>query len=267
MLTCKEITALATDHAEGRLAEPARAELVSHLAGCRSCAEWVGQLETTAQALRALPEPELPAALQASLMAGFDRWAATRAHAAAPAAVARPATAGRGRLVAIPALGVAAVFGLLLGMARHPAGSPADWAFAFGLAAVAVALVLVWRRLTLGLAAVAASAAALAAVVTGGHGELDGAGGLECLLTVGVAAGGATAAAWAALRREPAELLRPAMGAWAVAGALAAVGALQVACGAHSSLAHLLAFHVGGLLVVVAAGALAARPRPAPARS
>lgn len=258
MLTCREITELASDHAEGHLAEAVHRQVVAHLAGCPGCAAWVRQLAATSTALRSLPEPALPAALQASLLDRFD--ARTRARAAAGPAGAAPGSSRVGwRLAWAPALAVAAGFGLLVGLARRTSEAPFDWVVAVVLAAVAVALVVAWRRLTVGFAALAAASAVLAAVSTGGPGSLDGAEGLECLLAVGGMAAATTGAAWAVLRREPGEVLGSAMGTWAVAGALAAVAALQVACGAHSSLAHLLVFHVGGLLAVMAVAHLAAR--------
>ena len=171
------------------------------------------------------------------------------------------------RFALIPALATVAAFGLLVGLARRTSSSPADWTAAIGVVAAAVALVVLRRRVTLGFAALGASAAVVAAAVTGGPGALDEAGGLECLLTVGITAAGAVAAARVVLRHEPREVLGSAMGAWAVSGALAAVGALQVACGARSSLAHLLTFHLGGLLAVTAVALLAARRHAAPARS
>jgi hypothetical protein len=158
------------------------------------------------------------------------------------------------------------VFGLLAGLARRPSEAPSDWLVATGLALVAIVLVAFWRRVSLGFAAVGASSALLAAVLTGGHGALDGAGGLECLLTVGGVAALSSSAAWVVMRREPGTLPGSAMGTWAVAGALASVAALQVSCGTRSSLAHLLTFHVGGVLAVTSAAYFGARRRLETAR-
>jgi len=258
MLTCKEITELATDYAEGHLSGSDRQQFVSHLARCHGCATWVRQLEVTSRAVRAQPEPALPPALQAALLARFDGWVAERAAADRPREAHGPSRA-RWRLRWAPALAIVSVFGLLVGLARRPSEQPFDWVVAGGLATLAVALVLCWRRVTLGFAAMAASSALLAALVEGGQGSLDGARGLECLLTLGGVAALTTGAAWAVLRREPIDVLGSAMGVSAVAGALAAVAALQVACGGHPALAHRLVFHVGGLLSVVALAFLATR--------
>lgn len=258
MPTCKEITELATDFAEGHLSEADRERFVSHVAGCSGCASWVRQMEATARAVGGLPAQELPRELQATLQARFDDWARARAGAR-PAGVVPAGTRGRGRFTLPPALAMGASFGLLVGLARRPAGSPGDWAVAAALALVAAGLAALWRRVTAGFAAVAAASSLLGAFLTGGRGSLDLAGGQECLLIVGGAAGGAAAAAWLVLRHDPGASWRSATGAWAAAGALTAVAALQVTCRTHSSLEHLLTFHVGGLLAVIAAALLAPR--------
>lgn len=265
MLTCKEITELATDFAEGHLAEADWDLFVSHIAACRGCASWVRQMNATARAVGRLPAQELPRELQATLQARFDDWVGQRAPASPPS-VAPAGTRGRGRFTLTPAVAMVATFGLLVGLARRPSGSPGDWAVAVALALVAAGLAALWRRVTPGFALVAASSSLLAALLTGGRGAVDLPGGAECLLTVGGAAAGAAAAAWLVLRREPGAILRSATGAWAAAGALAAVAALQVACRSHSSLEHLLTFHVGGLLAVLAAVLLVPRLHVGPAR-
>lgn len=263
MLTCKEITELATDFAEGHLAEEVRRQFVAHVAGCHGCGEWVRQLTATSRAVGALPAPPLPAALEAALLAQFDGWARERATSTEAArAPQRPS-----RLSLAPAAAAVLAFGLLLGMARSPSSLPADWLVAAGLLVVAVAVAVRWRRLTLGAAAVAAGSALLAAVATGGGGPLEAAEGLECVLTVCGTAAAAAGAGWALLRRRPDEELPAEVGAWAVAAALGALAALQVACGARSSLAHLLTFHLGGLLAVLVVAALAPRLLPRPARA
>lgn len=265
MPTCREITELATDFAEGHLAGADRDRFVAHVAGCRGCASWVRQLEAAARAASRLPAPELPRELQAALQDRFDAWVRERAPAG-PTGAEPARSRSRGRFSPTPALAMAAGFGLLVGLARRPSGSPGDWAAAVALALVAAGLAALRRRVTAGFAAVAASAAVLAALLTGGRGSLDLPAGLECLLTVGGAAGGAVAAAWLLLRHEPGATVRSAAGAWAAAGALTAVAALQVACQAHGSLAHLLVFHVGGLLAVLAVALLGPRGHGSPAR-
>jgi anti-sigma-K factor RskA len=265
MLTCREITELATDFAEGHLADSERLRFETHVADCHGCAAWVRQMQATARAMGALPEPELPGALQAALLARFDAWSRQQV-AARSSRAAQPVSGTTRRFTLTPAIAIVAAFGLLVGLARGSSGAPSDWLIAIGLVVVAVTLVALWRRVTLGFAAVAATASLLAAAASGRHGSLDGTGGLDCLLTIGGVAAGAAGAAWVVLRKEPGQILGSAMGAWAAAGALASVAALQVACRAPRSLAHLLTFHVGGLLAVIVAGYLAPRllARPAP---
>jgi hypothetical protein len=53
------------------------------------------------------------------------------------------------------------------------------------------------------------------------------------------------------------------MAAAASAGALAGYAALQVTCAAHAAIPHLVAFHVGGVLLAAGGAALLWRsPRP-----
>jgi hypothetical protein len=59
--------------------------------------------------------------------------------------------------------------------------------------------------------------------------------------------------------------LRPGLGAWAVAGALAGDATLQITCSHHAALSHLLVFHAGGVLAVLAASWLWSRPALQPA--
>lgn len=263
MLTCKEITALATDYAEGHLGAADRATFEGHLAGCAGCSAWVEQLATTALAVGALPEPAVPLEMRRELLERFDDWAR---HRGVEAPAAQPAVpVGRRRLGLAAALAAAATFGLLVALARRPSGRAEDWAVALVLAGVAVALAALGRRATLGLAAVAGAAALAAGLLAGGRGSLELATGLDCLLTVGAAAAGMAGVAWLVLRRGPGALVRSAAGSWAVAGALAGAAALQVTCGAHTSLAHHLTFHVGGVLAVAATALLVPRWRSYPA--
>jgi hypothetical protein len=121
-----------------------------------------------------------------------------------------------------------------------------------------------WRA-TFGSAAVALSTSLGAAVLGGRSGSLELSTGLECLLIVGMASVGVAGATWGLLRREPVERRQSGAASSAVAGALAGVAALQLACGAHASLVHLLTFHVGGLLAIAAAALLVSRSRTRPA--
>jgi predicted anti-sigma-YlaC factor YlaD len=78
MLTCKEITELVTDYAEGHLGVLDRMRFRLHLGMCINCRAYVRQLRATAKALGKLPEPEIPPELQAELMRRFEGWKAHR---------------------------------------------------------------------------------------------------------------------------------------------------------------------------------------------
>jgi anti-sigma factor RsiW len=61
MWSCRDTTERLTDWFEGELTRADRVELGAHLAACRGCRTYLGQLVVTVEALRALPEPALPA--------------------------------------------------------------------------------------------------------------------------------------------------------------------------------------------------------------
>ncbi len=74
MLTCKQITELVTDYAEGQLGLMDRLRFRMHIGMCRNCRRYVRQLQATAKALGKLPEPEIPPDLQDELLRRFDSW-------------------------------------------------------------------------------------------------------------------------------------------------------------------------------------------------
>jgi hypothetical protein len=260
VLTCKQISDLATEYAEGALDVEATRRFEEHVAGCPACEAWVRQLQVVARAAGALPAPELPDALAAELMRRFDDWQARGARAALAPVGATSPTRPRPSLLA--ALAVAVAGSVLVALARNPSHAPQDWALGIGLAGTALALAAWLRSFTPGFALAAGAMALLAALVRGREGALDVASGLECLMTEALLAAGGAGAAWLVLRRGAAGVPRPALAAWAVAGALVGDAALQVTCTQHASLPHLLAFHAGGVLAVVVLGWLRARPSP-----
>jgi len=262
MLTCKEITALATDYSEGHLGAAERGLFDAHVAGCDGCAAWTKQLQTAARAVGRLPAPALPLAHRAALLALFDEWAVGRV---APEAVGAGWSGSKRRLAGAAAFATLAVFGVVVAMAHHPSRLPQDLGIAGALVSVAMVLAALGHRFTFGSAAVAVSTSFGAALLAGTGGSLELSTGLECLLIVGVTSAGVGGATWGWLRREPVERRRHAAGSSAIAGALAGVAALQLACGAHASLVHLLTFHVGGIVVVAAAALMASSPARRPA--
>jgi hypothetical protein len=273
MLTCKQIAELATDHAEGYLDFRRGLRFRLHLAICRHCRAYVRQLSITAGALRGLPDPEVSPDLADALLRSFDGWRASsgaaeerRAAGASPVAFPEPSSTpsrrgergGARAWTAVPAVGAAlAAFAFLVALASHRSPSTADWAVALVLVAGAAALAALASRFSLGVAVAAIFAAVAAALARGGQGPLALSMGLDCLATEIGAAALVGGVAWLAVRRGPSARARNALAAAGAAGAVAADAALQVTCAASASLAHLLVFHVGGVVAVVVAGALA----------
>ena len=78
MLTCKEITDLVTDYAEGNLTFMDRIRFQMHIGMCRNCRRYVRQVKATAGALGLLPPPEMPPELEAELLRRFESWKGSR---------------------------------------------------------------------------------------------------------------------------------------------------------------------------------------------
>jgi anti-sigma factor ChrR (cupin superfamily) len=78
MLTCKEITDLVTEYAEGSLSFMDRIRFQMHIGMCRNCRRYVRQVKATAGALGLLPAPEMPPELEAELLRRFESWKSSR---------------------------------------------------------------------------------------------------------------------------------------------------------------------------------------------
>ncbi len=78
MLTCKEITELATDYAEGNLSFMDRVRFQMHIGMCRNCRRYVRQVKATAGALGLLTPPDMPPGLEEELLRRFESWKKTR---------------------------------------------------------------------------------------------------------------------------------------------------------------------------------------------
>lgn len=248
MTECDRVRAEAPGLAALRSDDPERVAAWSHASGCAECT-------------RALREAER---LQI-LVAGWDP---ERLPAGATDGVARGIVAELRREAWRRALGsitaVCASMLLYVGFARTRSSSSEDWAMAGVLGAVAIGLAGFARRRplpVLGLAVLVALAAGLAS----GETPLAGAPGVHCLATEIAAAAMVVGAVWLAIRGGTTAPARSAIAAAAAAGALAGDAALQVTCGAQNEVPHLLAFHVGGVLLAAAGlsllwRAVAARP-------
>jgi len=71
MMSCKEITELVTDYVEGRLSLGQRLRFQVHLGTCRHCRVYLRQMKTTIRLSGRLPDPALPATLEAELLSRF----------------------------------------------------------------------------------------------------------------------------------------------------------------------------------------------------
>jgi anti-sigma factor ChrR (cupin superfamily) len=78
MLTCKEITDLVTEYAEGSLSFLDRIRFQMHIGMCRNCRRYVRQVKATAGAIGLLPPPEMPPELELDLLRRFESWKGAR---------------------------------------------------------------------------------------------------------------------------------------------------------------------------------------------
>ncbi|HVP67965.1 MAG TPA: zf-HC2 domain-containing protein [Anaeromyxobacteraceae bacterium] len=251
MLTCKQITEMATDRADGALDAVARLAFDEHLRACDGCRAYVRQLEVTREALRRLPETEVSPAFSDALLATFDAWTATQG----------------GRFSPWPAVGVLGMLVLLVAFARQRSQAPEDWVIAAALAGAALAVASLAGRLAMGIVVAAVAAALVGALAGGSAGALDFAAGVECFALELVSAVVVAGVAWLGVRGRSRVGARTALAMGGLAGALAADAALQMTCKAHGALLHLVVFHLGGVLLVAVGAAavvrsarLAARP-------
>ena len=244
MLTCRQMTEMATDRAEGNLRFLERLRFDRHVGGCDGCRTYVGQLHVATRAVALLPEPDVSPALNAALMAQFD--SVTSARVAGLAAAPRASAPSVRRVSPWPVMGTVVMLGLLLALGRHRSRAPEDWILGSVLAVAALAAAALSGRMALGVVVAAVSAALAAAVLAGSAGGLAADHGVVCFsmeILSAVVVGGA---AWLGAREGSAAIVRRAVAGGAVAGSLASDAVLQIICGANDSMPHLLAFHMEG---------------------
>lgn len=76
--TCQELAELITDYLEDALPAARRALFDLHIAGCRDCTLYVEQMRTTVAVSGRLGAGDIPAEVQAELLAAFRTWVAER---------------------------------------------------------------------------------------------------------------------------------------------------------------------------------------------
>jgi anti-sigma factor RsiW len=74
MLTCRQVSELATDYLDGQLSLLARLRFRRHLRRCPPCACFVEQLDTTVKLLGGLPHEPLCPETRAKLMRCYKDW-------------------------------------------------------------------------------------------------------------------------------------------------------------------------------------------------
>lgn len=248
MSPCERIRDEAAGIAALRPDDPERAAAEAHARGCAGCA-------------RALEEgARLQALLAAAAPAASPEPAPGRAYEEIRGELGREA---RRRMLGSISAVTAAVL-VLVAFARTRSPSPVDRALAAALWAAAVVLAAAASRAPGRVVGLSLLAVLAAAALSGGPGPLAASVGIDCVLTELGSAAAVVGAVWLALRRGTTSAARPTIAAAAAAGAVAGAAALQVTCSVHGSMPHLLAFHLGGVLLAAAGARLLWRRRPAP---
>ena len=74
MLTCKQMTELVTDYAEGRMTFWTRVSFNLHLGMCRHCRAYVRQIKIAAKTVGALKHAPPDPAVRDELLRRFRNW-------------------------------------------------------------------------------------------------------------------------------------------------------------------------------------------------
>ncbi len=236
MTDCDRIRADAPGLAALRPDDRERVAAWSHASGCEGCSRALREADRL-QSLISAWEP-------APLPAGALERASREIHA-------RLRREARRRVLGSVAAVCASVL-VFVGFARSRSTHPADWAIAAALWALSVVLAASASRKPLLVTGLAVLAAVGATIISGAPGPLAAPLGLECLATEVGSAAIVVGAVWLALRGGTTSPPRSAIAAAAAAGALAGDAALQITCAAHTAVPHLLAFHVGGIVLAAA---------------
>jgi hypothetical protein len=219
--------------------DPERVAAWSHASGCAECARALREAERLQTLIAGWGPGRLP--VGALERAGRDIVVDLRREAR------------RRALASIAAVCIAVLVFVVL--ARNRSGSTEDWSRAAVLGGFAIFLAAFARRCPLLVVGMTMLAALAAGIVSGGT-PLAGAPGVHCLATEAASAAMVVGAVWLVIRGGTTSPARSAIAAAAAAGALAGDAALQISCGAQAEVPHLLAFHVGGVLLAAAGASL-----------
>ena len=213
--------------------DPARLAAVAHARGCPPCARSLQQADRMFTLLDSLPAAAEPPA--ASL------GAASRLVLGRLATMVVPT---RLLVLLLPVLWV-----IFVAMAKHRATGVEPWLKGGLLVATSLLSVSLLRVRGAGAAGLALGASVLVTALDWGPGPLEARHGVACLLTEVVVAAAATAlTAWVVVRRRS-RYPAPALVGTAIAGALTGQGALHLSCPIGTAGVHVLAFHVGGVVL------------------
>lgn len=245
------IAALRPDDEERRSA-------VEHARGCAACAKAMEEGEQLIKLLDAQPAPPPPP--PETLMRVREVIAADLSRGSirdrdAPAALENDVSWWR---AIQPAVVVASAWIVELSIAKKLVRDRSSVAISAALAITAVVVAVAAQLRPHLVRAIAIILSAGAAIALGSAAGLNEAIGVKCAfseLVAGVLPWGF--AAWQA-RRAATHLIPARAGALAASGALAGHAALHLSCPVAHETAHLLVFHLGGVLLAAAVGTFAA---------
>lgn len=228
--------------------DPERVEATSHAQECSECARALRSGERLFEAFLVLPLPEPPSA---ALLSRIKR----EIHADLARVPERVVVKERPAVIAIT-VGVAFVLASVL--SKHEDVTTTRWTAALLVAAFAALLAtLGGKRASVTLFTSIAASAGFSLYAQAGEGMSTGIGVRCALFEVGVALAPLGAAAYLALSGGPRGALP--FAAVGAAGGLAGHAALHVHCPMHSAHPHLLAFHLGGVVVAALVGVALSR--------
>jgi hypothetical protein len=243
---CDRIQSAAAGLASMLPSDPEREEAWAHARDCAACARALREAE---RLQAAIAEARYAPPLGTAARMGASQAIVSELHR----------DARRRRIATIASLALA--FALCITFARQRASGVGDWTVALALLGGAfVCGAAATERRWAGVVVGAATAAVLAvALASRSSGHVAPFVGMHCLATEVACAAFAIVAGWWALHQGTTSLGPRTAAAGAAAGALAGAAALELTCSARDAVAHLLAFHVSGVLLSAAAAALVLR--------